>query len=995
MSYRLLCCFILFVSMVQFVGAAECSADGSGTLNSVGIKIDNGGSDSRINTVTEALTIHAAWLTAGSPASGLINNGIHNVSASGSSQVDRIDFGGSSHDFSGTLNYPSVSGSDFLVRTAGTLSLPAGSYTIYVEADDGSSFVMDTLYGDTVVFNKFDNVNNSVGTNELRFENTTRNSSTGGSFTLTEDSLFEITAIFFERGFSDYLEVSISNDIRTNEAPTGYEILKHGALNGKVKFGECKVDHFEIDRFNGQGLTCEPDDITIKACVDVACTTIATDDVDVVLSVSDSSDVVLTKNITVIGNDNKGPTDPDYVAVKYTHTTAGVVSLSLNETYTCLNADPTLCDVTFADSGFRFVTDSGDLTLPVQLSGKPSNVGYNADTLQVEAVQTNNVGACAPLLITGESIEMAASYEDPNSGSQNIDISNTSIPKIITSITPIIGTPAFAAYTSVPLDFGGVSQHTAAFIFTYPDAGSMQLYARYQLPDDNGEPSGDYIEGSSNPFIVRPFGFFVDVIDSPSPKAQTAGQLDSAFKKAGEDFTTRLTAVQWQASDDDLSGEANDGVPDSDAILSNNTATVNFGNEATAETATITDSLYLPAAGTEGNLTNNSFISFNNGMATNGTDNSKSMTYDEVGIVKFTANLSDGSYLGASDVIGIEPYVGRFYPDHFTVTSIDNGMLLGACNTDNSTDLPFIYSGQMLSDSLSRGALSYLALNTPSISMEARNKSNTLTTNYSGDFLKLSLANFIRLTPNTDISQRGSDLTNLVGLTATLGTANFTVLNGLITYKYNDDDNFVYLHEANSEIKEFTSKIALEITSIIDDDGVETLDFDSISDNGLILTLQPTGKLIRFGRAQLENSYGSDTSDLPQILSVNYYTDNGYVLSKTDTCTTYTDDNITLSNISLNPTLTPVKDTVSGTFIDAVPRGETQDIILTAPTTDLTLSNIGQVEVIYTVNDWLKYDWAYDDEGVDSLFNDDPRGIATFGLYRGNDRIIYQRETSR
>jgi len=213
-----------------------------GQLNAVGIKIDNAGNKSRISTTTEALNIHAAWLNAGSPASGLIDAGTYNVSASGSSTVDRIDFGGLSPDYAGTLPYPGnsagVNGSDFLVHTAGTLSLPAGAYTIFVKSDDGFSFTMDTLSGDVVSFNKFGS-SNSGASNELRYETTTGNSNTGGSFTLTKDSSFDIAAVFFERAGDNYLEISIANEIRTNSAPSGYEILRHGAINDKVKFGTC------------------------------------------------------------------------------------------------------------------------------------------------------------------------------------------------------------------------------------------------------------------------------------------------------------------------------------------------------------------------------------------------------------------------------------------------------------------------------------------------------------------------------------------------------------------------------------------------------------------------------------------------------------------------------------------------------------------------------------------------------------------------------------
>jgi len=244
----LLCIFLLTYSQLMY---AACVS--TGTINAVGIKINGGGSNSKINNTTEALAIHAAWLAAGSPASGSINGGVYNVSASGSNTVDRIDFGGSSHDFGGTLPYPGVGagviGSDFLVHTSGTLSLPAGDYTIFVESDDGFSFVMDTLSGDTVSFNKFGSSRDGGG-NELRYERPTGNSNTGGSFTLTQDSVFEIMAIFFERGGGDYLEVSIANNIRTNRAPSGYEILREGALNGKVKFGDCAVEPIANFRFD-------------------------------------------------------------------------------------------------------------------------------------------------------------------------------------------------------------------------------------------------------------------------------------------------------------------------------------------------------------------------------------------------------------------------------------------------------------------------------------------------------------------------------------------------------------------------------------------------------------------------------------------------------------------------------------------------------------------------------------------------------------------------
>ncbi|MBU2870298.1 DUF6701 domain-containing protein [Colwellia sp. E2M01] len=771
----------------------------------------------------------------------------------------------------------------------------------------------------------------------------------------------------------------------------GGGLVLGGAFKDYTNSCPVLIDHFEIDTLNGQGLTCEPDTISIKACSNADCDLLYSNNVDVQLLVTSSSEGISNKMITVVGGES------DF---SYRHTVAEQVSLSIDKYYECSDGEAIPCTVTFADAGFRFVTDTGDSTLPLQLSGKPSNTGFNASTLQVEAVKTDDSGACAPLLVTGQSIEMAGSYQNPSTGSEKVNISGVDIGTAANNIT-FDNLP----FSSVALDFGNATQNKAEFVFTYPDAGTTQLHARYELPDDNGNSSGEYVTGSSNPITVRPLGFFIDVADNP--EAQSAS--DSVFKKAGEEFTTSVSAVAWHV-DDDSNG---DGVPDTNADLSNNNVTPNFGNESVADTVVISGSIYLPNPGTDGTLTNTEFTNFTNGVATNGSANNKSMTYSEVGIVSFSANLQDSKYLGGSDISGEEPYVGRFIPDHFAVKNVVDGILNGSCDTANTTDLPFVYSGQRLTDSSATGALGYLIA--PKIVLEARNSNDQLTQNYTEDFIKLSLTNFERLmaashtapstqilAPVADNSQMGKDATNLVRLTANIDEATLVGENGVITYSYNDDDNFFYWHEGNSEIAEFTSDIDLSMVSIIDGDLVETKDYDGDTGNNLILTLQPSGKLIRFGRAQLENSYGPDTSDLPQTLSVTYYTADGYILNEEDTCTIYNSSNISLTNISLDPEKTPIKSAVSGTFADEELHGETRDIILTAPTVDLNESNTGQVCVSYSIFPWLQYKWAVDEDNlqcsytdVDGLFNDNPHAIATFGLYRGNDRIIYQREVSR
>jgi len=126
------------------------------------------------------------------------------------------------------------------------------------------------------------------------------------------------------------------------------------------------IHHFEIDVIDGQGLTCEADNIIIKACADEDCTTSFNGATDVKLLINDTFD----KTVTVSG----GSTE-----TSFSYTTAGTATLSLDQAYECIKDDaPASCDIVFADTGFIFGNDSNSLSIiPTQLSGKPSNTGFN------------------------------------------------------------------------------------------------------------------------------------------------------------------------------------------------------------------------------------------------------------------------------------------------------------------------------------------------------------------------------------------------------------------------------------------------------------------------------------------------------------------------------------------------------------------------------------------------------------------------------------------
>jgi len=752
--------------------------------------------------------------------------------------------------------------------------------------------------------------------------------------------------------------------------------------------GDPVIDHFEIDTLDGQGITCEADQIIIKACADASCNTVNPDAVDVKLSING----VENKTVTVSGNNG--------TSTSYSYTNVGNAELSLDQDYECKDSSKP-CIVVFKDSGF-IISD-----IPTQISGKSSNEGFNATTLSLRAVETNTTtGACIGTFPDDTDVAVNLSYSCAGGDCEDLlALSNN-------------GNSYDLTETATPQDLYFSTDSTAIFTLNYPHAAKFIINAQkdVEVEDTDGNKLIKDFSVSSNAFVERPFGIKLDFsndTNSSNALAQdSSGIIDtdgSWFKKAGETFTLTATAMQW-VSGQDVTGIAGvpDGIPDDFVVFNQNTLTAeNF----TGGEISINNVLLLPNLGSNPVLNIIESNSFN--ASTSSLDNKYS--FDEVGIIELKSTLANNDYLGAGDILGAVTNVGRFIPDHFTVTSQDNGILTATCKStpdisEPAGGLPFVYSGQMLSDSLAIGALRYFTNSNPKIVIEARNKNDALTKNYVGDFYKLSLTSFARLTlalpigttilaPDTDAVRLGKDDDKLVRLLANINAATLTDDTGETTYTYANSDNFVYLHEENSEINEFTSDIRLSMVSIIDEDVVSAADTDGDDTNGIILTLKPTGVPIRFGRAQLENSYGPETSALPQDLSVNYFEDGQYRVAKDDYCTPYNSSEMAITNIDLSSTI-PETNIVNGKFITEGSPGETRKIELTAP----GIGNTGRVCVSYEIYPWLQYKWAIDENNlqcpfvkadVDSLFNDNPRAVATFGIYRGNDRIIYQREISR
>ena len=614
--------------------------------------------------------------------------------------------------------------------------------------------------------------------------------------------------------------------------------------------------------------------------------------------------------------------------------------------------DPNL---NYAESGFQFLADTVAAAIGTQIGDKPSNVAPSNQVLELQAIRTSDsTGQCESALQNVVPIEMAFECRNPTTCTANEVNIDGGTP------TNIPGSPLgpIGSWTNVNLNFGNATDTTATFVMNYPDVGELRLYARYNIPLDDGSstPSGIYMNGNSNSFVVRPFGFYINVTGNPA----AANPAGAAFTQAGADFTTTATAVLWSAADD---GD-NNGVPDNhddtnpanNADLSNNTAALNYGQETPAEDVTLSTLLDQPGGGNDpgllGGITLSSF--------TNGVDSSTTTRYDEVGIIEIIANIADGNYLGigasTADIESRSGYVGRFYPNHFRLSAgaISNRVDL-ACAPPST----FTYMEEILQLEFT-------------LTAENARAPAATTQNYTtaGGFAKIDptvIGNLnigaIDTVAPTPLTARITEDSSAASSPWAIGVTNIFAR--------------VSLDRAAALDGPYTS-LAWGVAPADSDSVIlNTYDLDvddnAINDHGLVASNN-----VRFGRAFVESVSGSELVPLVLPLRLEYYNGTQFILNTNDSCSTYNSADLSFSNrvgLPADPAAAG-----AGTFSNG----------LHDPLNPITLNsgtNIGSVDATWNVPNYLEFDWD-----ADTFFDDDPTGKATFGIFDINPRRIHIRE---
>lgn len=553
----------------------------------------------------------------------------------------------------------------------------------------------------------------------------------------------------------------------------------------------------------------------------------------------------------------------------------------------------------FVDTAFKYYDCSGavpatcsEISINQQIAGKPSSTAPGAQTLYLRAVrQSSTTGACTGGLSGAQAVGFAYECDNPANcyGSDLLSINGGAGSLAVARNNDGSVSSSSGSYTSVNMTFS--ADGYAPFTFNYADAGAITLHARKVVAAGSGTPpsTAATIYGASNSFVVRPFAFeltaYRDALgDNPGASAADG----SVFTSAGSPFKARLRSVAWQAADDDPGASpAYDGLPNSGANLGDNATTPSFA-WASSLAADASAGSFTPLAGDGGVLGELSpspaslaATDFGAGVASY-----TPLAYSEVG--SFTLRAAAASYLGVSgiDVAG-STRVGRFVPDHFTVTP---GTLVNRAVAACAPASAFTYAGE--------------AMQLKDFTLSARNAlaTPTVTKNYTGAFARLdgSLpANFAfaavdladAVAPLAARSFAAGSSPGDLGLLSSSGGWSA----GVGTFVAN-----VRLIRATGAAEGPYESFRLGIAPL-DPDGVTvrgadkdldiTAPADAANDKVLIGSTR-----VLFGRLWLGNAYGSDQRDLALPFQTQYWNGTAFVKNTADNCTALATAHLAMGN---------------------------------------------------------------------------------------------------
>ncbi|MPW36917.1 DUF6701 domain-containing protein [Vibrio sp. B1Z05] len=664
----------------------------------------------------------------------------------------------------------------------------------------------------------------------------------------------------------------------------------------------------------------------------------------------------------------------------------GLLSLSMDENTVSdvvvtgsLQDDPSATSVT---GNYKFVA------YKLGFSPNPTNIvaGKPSENVSVQPLECLNDAPVVSADYNGaKQVELSATnYIAPSS-----TVRPSEVIKVNGSTTP---------QGSMNLDFG--SNSTANIQVEYAEAGSVSYTMTDEICIDDGQGSQECREYSGEHQIQsRPWTF---ALCEPSG-ADISGTSNSGsvFKRSGELFALNVTPIHWVSNESTAPNVAIDVSNYCNQL--DTLETKNFyADSAPAVSVNLSAVLDSPSAGELG--------SGLEGIPPNGLAHNtnpiafSSLFWKEAGSLKVTADLTNqADYLFEPINPGYRT-VGRFSPSQLVML-------------DEISDPSNVWTQWQYASN--HDGFAYMSQQFPhSFKVQAQANDGTPTLNYGlfgNDYISTLdyMANTTGLA--TDVS-----LLNRVANTQTWTGADWpkTLAENPSILSVQMDD-FAFMKKVDSTVGSFiatepdgpfnssNSIFGLEVTTIIDDVNFSVLDMPDVNTGTNVGSAFPEQPEFRYGRMHLEDVGGNTGQTIRVPLRVEYWDDGEFKTNDKDSGSEYDATNhYCVQTIWNNQSATTNAALVSGGN-HSVAQGLSDELHAEHVPTNTANTERAQVRLwlrqaddspqrsetnidcskatSFTNQPWLQYNWR--DKG-----DEDPSAVVTFGVFRGNDRIIFKGE---
>ena len=720
-------------------------------------------------------------------------------------------------------------------------------------------------------------------------------------------------------------------------------------------------DHLELQHASGNGVTCTPTVITIKACLDAACSTVYTNGLSGTLKSTGATPVQFDSSSGYgSGAAFAIPVGSSSVTKGVQLTSAGsvvlgvaAVSITATGSHKCNFGSPS-CTLNSADSGFLLAV--GD------------HLSETSAALGIAAVRKSDSSKlCVPAFASvSRNLTLACGYANPASGTLPVRIAGLAL-----NASGSAAAACDAGGRSFSLAFDATG--TASTTLLYADTGKQSLNAQYSGSAATGD-TGLAMTGSTS-FIAAPASFSFSAITGGPIKAGSAfsatvtarNSAGNATPNFGREAPAEAAALGWVRIQPSGSGAVNGSFSGSAAAFGAGSATA--GNLVWSEVgrgdllAWLASNSYLgsglrafgasPAAGAQ-------FCALEGATCTLPGGTTATVYFGENG--SYAARTAVGGSIGCNSGVFGDPLagvakrcyyvasasasgsVGNFTPHHFDVA------VTPACSGS------FSYAGQPFTSSVS-----------------ARNglASPGTTLNYDGS--SATAPNFSRAVTLADVPALGSGSLAGNAMTAAAFTAGF----GTAGPSYS-----------------FSAKQSAPQTLVL-----RAIDTDAVSSAGYA----EGSTLLRSGRLRLSNATGSSATVLQVPVVAEYWSGNAWLLNTLDSCTVLAAAAVAISNPRASGGAASSVTTTAGAIAIS---GGSGTLALAAPTpagsslsVDLAI-NLGSTaadqscQAAHPATTGGAKPWLRSFNGSCAATADrDPAGRASFGVYSPESKkTVHARE---